>query len=188
MIILKKIYPNFEPAHELLACFNDQGNPIEPRPREVVHTKPYTIWHGVSNVWLLNNRGDILCSKRSNLVSGNPNKWQTYFGGHVKAGSDFLKTAQEELNEEIGLNVPDNDLNLVESGQREDIMHLYKMYAILFNDSISKLKFTDGEVVVAKWFRFNDYQKMKKFHPDQWCNGMSEEQYNKALQQLNIIL
>ena len=73
---------------ELLECFDLQGNPIERKSRQEIHTKPYIIWHGVSNIWVLNNLGSTLCSKRAETVSGNPGKWQTYFGGHAKAGSD----------------------------------------------------------------------------------------------------
>ncbi len=61
---------NIEPSDELLECFDDEG-----------------LWHGIASVWLFNSKGEILCSKRSDVLSGNPGKWQTCFGGHVKANN-----------------------------------------------------------------------------------------------------
>ena len=171
---------------ELLECFDGNGTKIQPKPRNEVHTKPYTIWHGVASVWLINNRGEILCSRRADWIEGNPGKWQTYIGGHVKAGSDFLKTALIEVDEEIGLKATEKDFKLVDSGKREDVMHFYKMYAILFNDDLSKLHFTDGEVASVKWFSFDDYEKEKEKNPDQWCNSIKMDQYKKAIKVLNI--
>lgn len=171
---------------ELLECFDNNGKTIQSKSRDEVHAKPYTIWHGVASVWLLNNKGEILCFMRADWIDGNPNKWQTYIGGHVKAGSDFLKTALIEVAEEIGLKAREEDFKLVDLGKREDVMHFYKMYAILFNDDLSKLHFTDGEVAGVKWFSFEDYEKEKEKNPDQWCNSMKIDQYKKAIEELNI--
>lgn len=155
---------NIEPSDELLECFDNNGQ-----------------WHGVASVWLLNSKGEILCSKRSNALSGNPGKWQTYFGGHVKADNNFLQTAQRELQEEVGLNLPTDNFKLVDSGKRQDVMHIYEMYAVLFDDDLSKLNFTDGEVVEVKWLTFDDCLSDKNLTPDKWCNSISEAQYAKAI-------
>src|SRR3989339_1339233 len=88
---------------EQLECFDENENIIKPQTRRRVHTKPPRVWHGVTIIWIFTKKHQILCSKRSNLVEGNPGKWQTYFGGHVKSGVSFLQTAQIELKEEIGL-------------------------------------------------------------------------------------
>lgn len=180
----QKISPSSDA--ELLECFDDQGNSIEPKPRGELHAKPYTTWHAVTNVWILDGQGRILCSRRSEHVSGNPGKWQTYFGGHVKADSSFVKTAQAELAEEIGLTVSEEQLKLVDSGKREDVMHMYENYAFLFGGNVSELNFSDGEVAEVKWFSFEDYQASKNDHPDDWCNSMNASQYAKILVALNI--
>ncbi len=170
---------NIEPSDELLECFDDNSDAIQPKNRQEIHVTPLSIWHGVASVWLLNSKGEnskgeILCSKRSDTLSGNPGKWQTYFGGHVKSGDDFLQTAQRELQEEVGLSLPTDNFKLVDSGKRQDVMHIYEMYAVLFNDDLSKLNFTDGEVVEIKWLTFDDYLSDKNLNPDKGCNSISE--------------
>lgn len=174
----KPITKNPEPPDELLECFDNDGKIIQTRTRNELHIKPYSIWHGVSCIWIINRKKEILCSKRSETLSGNPGKWQTYFGGHVKSGSSFLKTAQDELFEEVGLKLPLSDFKLVIRGKREDVMHIYEMYEVLFDRELSDLNFMDGEITEVKWFSFDSYQESKTLHADNWCNSMNQEQYN----------
>jgi|SRR3989344_6096105 len=180
----KKI-PSNKP-NELLACFDDNGNEIESSPRQEVHSTPLNIWHGVASVWLLDSYGEILCSKRSPYAEGNPNKWQTYFGGHIKEGRDFLSTIKREIKEEVGLDISEDKIILVDSGKREDVMHIYKNYAVLFEGDLSEFNFADGEVAAARWFSFNKYQKQRDENPNKWCNSIKPDQYYKAINALNI--
>ena len=172
--------------NEMLLCLDEQGHAVAPKPRGVVHEKPYSIWHAITNIWVLNSKAEILCTRRALHVSSNPGKWQTYVGGHVKAGSNFSETAKRELTEEIGLKVSKDDLRLVEKGRREDNMHTYESYAVLFNGNAARLNFSDDEVSEAQWFSFEKYQKSKAENPDQWCNGMSLDQYKKACKILSL--
>ncbi len=183
---MSTIISNIEPSDELLECFDDNGNAIQPKNRQEIHIVPPSVWHGVASVWLFNSKGEILCSKRSDTLSGNPGKWQTYFGGHVKAGDNFLQTAQRELQEEVGLNLPSDNFKLVDSGKRQDVMHIYEMHVVLFDNDLSKLNFTDGEVVETKWLTLDNYLSDKNLTPNKWCNNISEVQYTKAIAILEI--
>ena len=170
----------------MLLCLDEQGNTVAPQPRGIVHEKPYSIWHAITNIWVLNSKAEILCTRRALHVSSNPGKWQTYVGGHVKAGSNFSETAKRELIEEIGLKVSKDDLKLVEKGRREDNMHAYESYVVFLNGNATRLNFSDGEVSEAQWFSFEKYQKSKTKNPDIWCNGMSLDQYKKACKILSL--
>lgn len=162
---------------ELLQVYNESGDIIEPLPRSVVHQKPVEYWHGVVNVWLVNRDLQLMVSKRSESVGGNPGKWQTYFGGHVPAGLSHSETAVKELQEEIGLTIEPDKLHLIEKGQfsNEDHLHFYESYAYLYNGSPDDLTFSDGEIVQAKWFSIDDYWRAKTAYPEQWCNACNEE-------------
>ena len=80
-------------SQELLECFDEKGNIVAPQIRSIVHTEPLQYWHGVANIWIMDRAGNLLCSQRSKFCRDNPEKWQTYFGGHVKAGHTFEQTA-----------------------------------------------------------------------------------------------
>lgn len=172
---------------ELLQVYDEQGNANKPLPRSIVHTKPVKHWHGVVNVWLVNSSGQLLVSKRSETVSGNPGKWQTYFGGHVPAGLTHKQTAVKELQEETGLTIDLDELYLIDKGQfaNEDHLHFYESYFYLFNDQPKNLRFTDGEVAEAKWLTMAEYNQDKSDNPENWCNGCSEENQQRIKDCLN---
>lgn len=178
-----QITPN---ENELLKCFDENSNVIAPKTRKELHTQPYHIWHGVTGVWLLNSKGQILCTRRSENNEGNLGKWQTYVGGHVKADQNFLEAAQIELVEELGLHLPIERFRLATAGKREDIMHVFEMYTVLFNDVLSILQFKDGEIDDAKWFTFNEYQTQKTNNSEMWCNSITLEHFKKAIKVLGI--
>lgn len=171
---------------ELLAVFDSRGNVIEPLPRSIVHRKPVQYWHGVVNVWLVNNAGELMVSKRGDHVGGNPGKWQTYFGGHLPAGLSHIETAVKELQEEIGLDIKSEDLHLIDKGQfaNEDHFHFYESYAYLFNGQPKDLNFVDGEVSQAQWMSMEEYENARMVNPEQWCNECSPESQQQIMEWL----
>ena len=60
-------------------------------------------YHLVVCVWIINNKGEFLISKRSSgIINGYGGMWQTT-GGAAVAGDDSLTTALKEVKEEIGI-------------------------------------------------------------------------------------
>jgi len=173
-------------AEEMLQCFNEHGSPTDSLPRSVAKAKGHTCIYGISNVWLVNDAGQIMCSKRSESMAGNPGKWQTYFGGHVTAGLSFTQTAVKELAEEAGLEVTENDLYLVVEDKFDEDPRFFKSYAVRFNGLPSDLHFADGEITEAKWMDMNEYWKDKEANPDNWCNSCKPEQQAKIREWLNL--
>lgn len=169
------MYNQPEPPNESLACFDEQGKAIEPHTRKEVHQEPLKYWHGVVNIWLINKQGQMACSLRSKTLTGNPDKWQTYFGGHVKAGLTYKEAAAMELDEEIGLKINPAKLFLIKAGKWEPSKHFFESYAYHFDESLDKLNFNDGEIVEAKWVSFEEYNLDSQNNPDKWCNGCSLE-------------
>lgn len=164
-----------EPQDELLQCFDEQGQPTESRTRREVKEMPPRWWYAVSRIWLVNDAGQLMCSKRAEGLSGNPGKWQTYFGGHVKAGETIHESARTELAEEAGLTLPLEEFYLVDTGRNEEKKVFFEHYAVRFNGQPSDLHFTDNEVTEAKWMSMDEYWKDQERHPEMWCNSCSPE-------------
>lgn len=59
----------------------------------------------VSHVMLMNRAGEILLQQRSKHVFL-PLLWNAAAAGHVDAGDDYVRTAQKELEEEMGVRLP----------------------------------------------------------------------------------
>jgi len=163
-----------EPGQELLQCYDEQGNPSGSKTRQDMKVAT-DCWGGICNVWLVNDKAQLLCSKRSEGLSGNPGKWQTYFGGHVPVGLSFREAALKELSEEIGIKFEDADLFLIYQGKDDVNKKFFESYAVRFNGNSNDLVFTDGEITEARWMTMDEYVEEEKAHPELWCNGCKPE-------------
>jgi isopentenyldiphosphate isomerase len=170
------------PRDELLLCFDDAGNRIEALPRNVVHEKPLRIWHGVTAIWVFNRKNEVLCTRRSEHNEGNPGRWQTCVGGHVRGDQIFIDAAIAELWEEIGIPVSKQRLFLIYQKKREESRHIVHAYGLVFDEPVSSLKFIDGEVTSAEWLSFEAYEKRREQQPESWCNWLSPETHKLALE------
>lgn len=160
---------------ELLQCFDEHGTPTDVHTRSEVKEPPPRWWYATSKVWLVNDQGELMCSKRAQGLSGNPSKWQTYFGGHVAAGHTIKESAQRELEEEAGITRPLEDFYFIDRG-RDDVKKVhYEFYALRFNGQPSDLHFSDNEVTEAKWTSMEEYWSDQAANPDRWCNSCTPE-------------
>ena len=169
-----------EPPEELLRCFDAQNNEVEPRTRKWLKDNSDSdyrhYYNGVGSVWVINTRGEILCSKRSATLYGNPGKWQTYFGGKVPVGSTPKETAVREMGEEVGMYPDTSDLFVVQEDKR------IGRYIYAHDDDISALVFPDGEIVAARWLRLDVCREESRLKPDEWCNGINDVQEERIRQ------
>ncbi len=75
--------------------------------RQAVHAQQ--LWHEVANVWVMNNKGDVLLQLRGPNVDLNPNVWDVAVGTHVRPNEDPTIAAQRCLQTELGITItPDN--------------------------------------------------------------------------------
>jgi isopentenyldiphosphate isomerase len=161
--------------NEDLTIFSEDGNIIGSKNRGEVHTEPLQYWHGVTQIWVFNKEHQLLCSKRSATVEGNPNKWQTYVGGHVKAGDSFEETAIKEINEEIGIDLNKDRLIFIDESKYEPAKHISKAYLVIFNLDTDKIIFNDGEISEIKWISIEEYNFLWQKNPDEWCNTLNQK-------------
>jgi len=125
-----------------------------------LRTNEYVV---VVEVLILNSKGQILLGQRSKNKKRNPLKWETTQGS-VKSGENSEEAAARELKEELGLNIAKESLNYVQT-LKDDDEHIFKdMYWAKKDIDINDVKFTDGEVVDAKWVDIKDFNNMNKLN------------------------
>jgi len=158
-----------EPPEEWLRCFDEQDNEVKPRTRKWIWSHPKQFKHAIGSIWIINSRGQILCSKRADNLHGNPGKWQTYFGGKVPDGSNCLDTAVRELGEEIGIHADSQELTPVVKTKR------IERYIFAHDGEIEDFTFPDGEIQAVRWMNLDRILEQQK---DQavWCNVITPEQ------------
>lgn len=89
---------------ELFDVVDEQDQPIEVRPRSVVHARK--LLHRAVHVFVFNSRGELLIQLRSATKDESPLTYTSSASGHVSAGDSYAETAPRELQEEIGLCAP----------------------------------------------------------------------------------
>ncbi len=158
-------------SQEFFDIYTEDNNPTGKvvSRAEAHHTLTY--WHRTTHIWIVNDNGDILCQQRSFSKDSNPGKWQSFFGGHLKAGETYSKNALGELAEELGLSeLTEQDLQELYIKKSDTAKHHGMVYLLRWSGDIRDLSFADGEVEQVCWISQDEIvEKCKK---DEFCNSL----------------
>ncbi len=127
-------------------------------------------WHRATHVWVVNDKNKILCQQRSLGKDVNPGKWQSFFGGHLKAGQSYIDSAVEELREELGIQIDPNQLRALHILRSEPAKHFGQIYLLRWNGAIGKLNCDRKEIDDIRWMSVEEVES----HIDKglFCNRM----------------
>lgn len=139
-------------SHDELLQVVDQenGEPTgELVPRSVLIRD--RLWCRTTNIFILNEKGEILCHERSKNKERFPGAWSTHFGGHVVEGESFKIGALKELEEELGLNV--NAFQLIAwRTSKKDVSRIWvRDFITMYTGSIDDLVLQKSEIDSVKW-------------------------------------
>lgn len=158
----------------------------ETKSRDLVHREKKD-WHRAVHIWIINNRGEILCQQRSWKKDGNPGKWQSFFGGHVKSGQTIDDCLKEELLEEVGIDITKTKKQPVFLNIRrwEVAKHFGYTYFLEWDGTIENVIFNDGEVEQVIWMDIVSLQA--KIDEGDFCNIITDSvrEYLKSNSFLN---
>lgn len=150
---------------------NNEPLNLKKSRKEVHDTMRY--WHRVTHIWIVNDNGSILCQERSLSKDANPGKWQSFFGGHLKAGQTYFDNALEELSEELGLFVEPKELTAVHILKSDKAKHFGQVFTLHWNGGVKDLHFKDNEVASVQWMTLDEIRtKMKE---GLFCNNIDPE-------------
>ncbi|WP_367566143.1 NUDIX domain-containing protein [Lacrimispora sp.] len=108
-------------------------------------------YHLISDVWLINDKQEILLTKRHPLKAHGL-MWECT-GGSVQAGETSLEGAVRELEEETGIKVEKEDLILIHSIRQEE--RFIDTYITRQKVGIEDVVIQEEEVVDAKFVTFD---------------------------------
>ena len=107
-------------------------------------------------IYILNNKNEVLLQKRSATKKHHPNKW-ALCSGHVEDfDEDFEMAAVRELNEELGLVVSKEDLELVfikEILDDSNDKHITKYYVLHTDKNENEFVLQEEELSEVKWYK-----------------------------------
>jgi isopentenyl-diphosphate delta-isomerase len=147
----------------------------EKKPRSEVHRTG--LWHRTVHIYLFRKVGDkieFLVHLRSKNKDLHPNKWDTRFGGHLKAGESIEEAVKNEMEEETGLKIRAVNLTKGEIYKRDHYPNneFTNVFYYEFGGEISELKFNDGEVQKVSWMSSKKIIKSMADKPDEWSGGV----------------
>lgn len=91
---------------ELVILLDDQGNPTGHAPKSEVHTKN-TPLHLAFSCYILNDRGEVLITRRALTKKAWPGVWTNSVCGHPGPGESHEEAVLRRAVEELGLKVDD---------------------------------------------------------------------------------
>ncbi len=124
-------------------------------------------------MWIVNDDGRVLCQQRSLTKDANPGKWQSFFGGHLKAGQTYLDNAIGELSEELGLSVDPNELIPVHTLKSDKAKHFGQVFILRWNGDVTHLHFKDNEVASVRWMTLGEIKT--QIGEGLFCNNIDSE-------------
>lgn len=136
-------------SDEMLFVVDENNNPIEPKPRVEVHSKGY--WHRMVHIWITDDKGNLLCLKRSSNTQQAKGLWASGIGGHVQAKSTEKNTAIREVYEELGIVVNELKLEDVMTVKNELEHEFQSVYIYRWSGNIDILKIEKDEIDEVKW-------------------------------------
>lgn len=147
---------------------NDQVIDTIERSEQWNKTRPDT--HRIMNVFLFNNKGQILVQKRRKDKSMNPLKYDASVGGMVKAAQSYYEAAQEEMSQEIGI-----ASQLLELGKFPLILKgenkIHSFNSIYVAVSTDTPKNWQKEAESIHWFSEAELEVMIKQNPEQFTEA-----------------
>ncbi len=114
-------------------------------------------FHKVVHIWIQNSKGELLMQKRSDKVDNCPGVWATT-GGSVQAGEEPHVTAVRELEEELGIIVPAEELQYCLMVRRPNA-YCY-IYVLRKNIQVEELTLQECEVAAAEWMSLERIDRM----------------------------
>lgn len=120
----------------------------------------------ISVIFIFNSAGHILIQRRAAHILS-PNLLDFSAAGHVNEGDDYLKSAQSELYEELG--IKDVDLQLVKQPFKVLDMYVAVFRAVVSDQTV--ICMNSEEVAGVHWVALPELNELILRHPKQFTES-----------------
>ena len=158
---------------EYLDIWNTDGQPTGKKClKDEAHQKGW--FHPTVHIWFYTNTPSLLLQKRGFSKQTYPGFWDVSVAGHVSAGETILEGALREVKEEIGLDIKQTDLRLLDVRKNTNRFEngiidceFQHVFLAKLDTDVSALKIQEAEVDAVRLFSFEELQQcILKKQPD----------------------
>jgi isopentenyl-diphosphate delta-isomerase len=158
---------------EYLDIWNTDGQPTGNKClKDEAHQKGW--FHPTVHIWFYTNTPSLLLQKRGLSKQTYPGFWDVSVAGHVSAGETILEGALREVKEEIGLDIKQTDLRLLDVRKNTNRFEngiidceFQHVFLAKLDTAVSNLKIQEAEVDAVRLFSFEELQQcILKKQPD----------------------
>lgn len=139
------------------------------KPRSEVHR--VGDYHRTVNAWIFaESTQELLLQRRADFKDSWPGMWDISSAGHISAGDSSLISAQRELQEELGINLPKDAFEFVFTFLQQDVINDGKfinnefadVYLVTTLNPIPLEAFTlqQTEVSAVKYIAYEEYKNL----------------------------
>lgn len=141
----------------------DENNELTGQIEDRVIAYEKGLWRRTVSCWIMNKDGKILLQKRSANKLRNPNKWAKT-GGQVDSGESVEDAIFREVKEELGIEIPKEQIQVLECWKSKDINNKRFAYNFIFivDYKIEDYKLQKEEVSEVKYFTIEEMEQIKK--------------------------
>lgn len=139
------------------------------------------LWRRTVSCWIMNKNGDILLQKRTANKRRNPNKWAKT-GGQVDSGESAEEAIFREVKEELGIEIPQEQIKVVEIRKSDDKNKRFAYnFIFVVNYKINEYTLQKDEVAEVKYVSIENMENLKKNDDTNYtfCNWKENEFYNE---------
>lgn len=163
---------------ELFDIVDERNQVIGSGTRKHVHAKG--LRHRAVHILVKNSQNQVFVQLRSLSKDNNPGLWDTSAAGHVDAGESYLACAVREIKEELGIDIVESDLSLMQqrpatASNGYEFQHIYCVTSdagiTLQSEEVSDGKWLDRQTL-SGWLAAEPDLFTEDFK-DIWINALS---------------
>lgn len=131
------------------------------------------LYHRIVRINLEDSTGRILLQKRSATVNS-PNRWDHSAAGHVDADEEYMRAAERELQEELGISVKLEEVGEYQSRQTygNRVLNRFNRVYRAVIDADTHFILQPEEVSEVKWLTRDEIRRLIKDAPDDVTDGI----------------
>jgi mutator protein MutT len=143
----------------------------------------------VAILWLINEKGEILFSKRAPHMSTDANMWSASVSGKVDEGETSEQAAIREATEELGIDpmeiIPIHFLHYGRHNHSDGNLREYTFFCSnIASERIKSMRLESREVAAVRWISLNDLKKEYIEKPDTIIVSSNQELWEDIFENL----